>query len=66
MLPSDVLKHRKYETWAGGLGKEKRMGKILTDKEMVQRLIEAGWTKANAEKELEKMLADAAEEDGME
>lgn len=37
----------------------------MTDEEFVQRLIDAGWDPFEASKELERMLADAAEEDGM-
>jgi len=37
----------------------------LTNDEMVERLIEAGWTRNDAEIEVKKMLEDAAIEDGM-
>ena len=37
----------------------------ITNDEMVQRLIDAGWTLEDAEKEVLRMLDDAAIEDGM-
>lgn len=41
------------------------MGKDLTDDEMVERLIEAGWERKAAEAEVKRALEDAAIEDGM-
>lgn len=41
------------------------MGKDLTDKEFIDRLIESGWSQHEAEKEVEKMYTEAAIEDGM-
>lgn len=41
------------------------MSRDLTDEEFVQMLINNGWDPLEASKELERMLADAAEEDGM-
>ncbi|GAH40200.1 unnamed protein product [marine sediment metagenome] len=37
----------------------------LTDDEMVESLIDAGWTREDAEKEVKRMLEDAAIENGM-
>ena len=38
--------------------------KELTEEEMVENLIEAGWPPYMAEDEVKRMLRDAAEEDG--
>ena len=39
--------------------------KILSDDEMVERLILAGWSKEEAEKEVKQMIEDGAIENGM-
>lgn len=44
---------------------EEEMSKDLTDEEFVQILIKNGWSPEDASKELERVYAEAAEEDGM-
>jgi len=38
----------------------------LTDAEMVQRLVDAGWRRSDAEKEVKKMIIGSEVEDGYE
>ena len=40
------------------------MPKEISNKEMEDRLVEAGWSRKEAKDEVKKMLADAEEEDG--
>ena len=44
-------------------GEEKNM-KELTEEEMIENLVEAGWIPNEAENEVKRMLKEAAEEDG--
>jgi len=38
--------------------------KELTEEEMIENLVEVGWTPNEAENEVKRMLKEAAEEDG--
>lgn len=40
-------------------------GLELSKHQMIERLVKAGWNRAEAENEYYQMLRDAAEEDGM-
>ena len=40
------------------------MNREMTDKEMIDRLVDAGWDRQDAEEEVERSLKEAAIEDG--